>query len=614
MSIRERGHSEALREYFLFSDTARLDELTLESSNWINSHSWSSQFFDQPEEVLRRLQYENSLFPLPGYNRIVADLCSYQAAREHRPDEAARYRLTAALAAYRELFGRAEASDFGFADARLAALYNLAVSGLFEYINGLGLATAGGFRLEPVFGPPVEFHLPGDFLTRPLADFSDWQECAGYAVGDNLSFSCRRGLGVPLLAQLPQPQENPDTLLRARVFCEPTTLFLRFGPEPPVGAPQGARFEFIDAVDYDAVTDAGRALPLALDVTTTIASGLSRQNPFQSLLFMLYPEKMNMLEGLYRANHIRQDRIPVVFTHGLMSSPRTWAQLLNSIYGDPRLRRHYQFWLFAYPTGNPLLYSAGMLRQALSAARTEWCQYDSLVLVGHSMGGLLSKSLIVTSDDAFVEVMLNSRLQVKIDSLTEEQRQNLKGILYLEPLPGVSRVLFLATPHRGSDMANWSLTKWASSLIALPSRLLTLSSDLLTKLHLVPNTGKLYLNTGLDNLAPDNLALRELDKLPLEDIPYHSIIGNSETGGVPGGSDGVVGYPSAHLDGADSETVVHSGHSVQSVSDTGTEVRRLLLIHLIASGRLNPDGSEITPSAATVPEYDWSGDDAQRHP
>jgi hypothetical protein len=50
-------------------------------------------------------------------------------------------------------------------------------------------------------------------------------------------------------------------------------------------------------------------------------------------------------------------------------------------------------------------------------------------------------------------------------------------------------------------------------------------------------------------------------------------------GPVEDGSDGVVRYQSAHIDGVESELVVRSGHSVQSNPQTVLELRRILLLH-----------------------------------
>ena len=85
---------------------------------------------------------------------------------------------------------------------------------------------------------------------------------------------------------------------------------------------------------------------------------------------------------------------------------------------------------------------------------------------------------------------------------------------------------------------------------------------------------------GIDNLSPTGTALQMLNRLPLADVPYHSVIGNRKSGGIPGGSDGVVPYSSSHLDKAKSEIVVKSGHSVQQNPLAIREIKRILKVHL----------------------------------
>ena len=70
-------------------------------------------------------------------------------------------------------------------------------------------------------------------------------------------------------------------------------------------------------------------------------------------------------DGLFLLTPPRVDRIPLVLVHGTASSPARWAELINELAADPRIRPHYQVWLFIYDTGNPVAYSGGRLRQAL---------------------------------------------------------------------------------------------------------------------------------------------------------------------------------------------------------------------------------------------------------
>jgi hypothetical protein len=149
--------------------------------------------------------------------------------------------------------------------------------------------------------------------------------------------------------------------------------------------------------------------------------------------------------------------------------------------------------------------------------------------------------------------------------------------MIFSPVPAVKRVIFIAVPHRGSDLAASWYGKLASSLIKLPAYLIDNNLQMLSKKRRV--LPERY--NGIDNLSPDGRALKLLNALPISrDVPYHSIIGNNEKRGVPGGTDGVVSYKSSHLDMAESEIVVKSGHSVQQNPLAIQEIRRILKLHL----------------------------------
>ena len=70
-------------------------------------------------------------------------------------------------------------------------------------------------------------------------------------------------------------------------------------------------------------------------------------------------------------------------------------------------------------------------------------------------------------------------------------------------------------------------------------------------------------------------------------LPYHSVIGQKNGGAVETSSDGVVPYASSHLDGASSELVVRSGHSVCENRDAQREVVRILRLELACEKRGN---------------------------
>ena len=83
--------------------------------------------------------------------------------------------------------------------------------------------------------------------------------------------------------------------------------------------------------------------------------------------------------------------------------------MVNTLKNDPHIREHYQFWFFTCSSGNPILYSASMLRRSLRNARAELATtpesrkaFDKMVIIGHSMGGLVSKTLLQDSGDGLI--------------------------------------------------------------------------------------------------------------------------------------------------------------------------------------------------------------------
>jgi hypothetical protein len=85
--------------------------------------------------------------------------------------------------------------------------------------------------------------------------------------------------------------------------------------------------------------------------------------------------------------------------------------------------------------------------------------------------------------------------------------------------------------------------------------------------------------SGVRTLSPKSSALIALSELPIE-VPYHSVIGQHHPGSKEEGSDGVVPYWSSHLDGAQSEVIVRSGHAVLTSPDAVRETIRILHLEL----------------------------------
>jgi hypothetical protein len=164
--------------------------------------------------------------------------------------------------------------------------------------------------------------------------------------------------------------------------------------------------------------------------------------------------------------------------------------------------------------------------------------------------------------------------------LDPETRDLASRVMFFKPLPFVTRVIFIATPHRGSYMASNYFVKFGNKLINLPGGLAK-SSVALAKLREPNLLGTPYvIPTALDNMDASNPFIKTLARTPIAaGVHVHSIIPVNGTGPVEEGDDGVVEYKSAHIDGVESELVVRSGHSTQATPQTIEEVRRILYQH-----------------------------------
>ena len=184
--------------------------------------------------------------------------------------------------------------------------------------------------------------------------------------------------------------------------------------------------ELMDPVRERAVGQPPNAIALETDLTTPLAYMWSRTDLERFRWSgLLRPE-----QGLQRANLLmirpyEPGKIPVVMVHGLISSPLAWIPMLNELLRDPAIQEKYQFMLYMYPTGVPMPIAAASLRDALSQAKMMFNPdgrdpaFDRMVLLGHSMGGLLSHFMTVSSGDQLWR--LNSDRSFDDDSGAQER-------------------------------------------------------------------------------------------------------------------------------------------------------------------------------------------------
>ena len=419
------------------------------------------------------------------------------------------------------------------------------------------------------------------------------------------------GVGVPLIAlrkfdlrQIEGRQGEEKFLMPRQVY--PMTALLKLEPPTPnrPGEPYALRLELHDPLVERRVELGGRSEPLATDLTTPLVYHFV-QSPLPILqeIGLLDPQWLEKLAGLYMLHPYEPGKIPVVLVHGLRSSPAAWMKVINDLRGDQALRDRYQFWLFMYPTGTPFPVSAARLRKGLDELREvvdptrSDKALDRTVLIGHSMGGLISKMMIERSGDELWKLI--GRRPFEELQATPEHRELLRRVFFFEPHPSIARVVFVATPHRGSELGDQFIGRLADRLIRLPISLRMLYKTLLAQNgpdFFTPEIRDGGLPSSIDELRPDNRLLKTLATLPRKPgVPVHSIIGQEDPVlPIEQGSDGIVPYTSSHLNWAASELVVPGDHVCQDTPETIRELRRILYLHL---GKVAPDAGPPGPKA-----------------
>lgn len=400
----------------------------------------------------------------------------------------------------------------------------------------------------------------------------------------------REGVGVPYLAIWDYSAERKKThpFLSEGGYIMPVTVTL------DQRASRRATLRIHDPRQETSVTLAGRKQPLAADwsaVSEHILYNGKKLKIMPGLAALRNSQKYLDKLGLLSLEPPAKDRIPVIFVHGLMSRPLTWHNAFNELGFDPDIQKNYQLYFFRYPSGVPVVYSSAKFRQQLSLLETELERIgnrrskNNMVLIGHSMGGLVSKLQVTSSGDRLWVNLFGAKPADL--GLTQVEYDNFKQYLEFHPNPHIDRVVFVCTPHRGSNMAQGFIGSVGRRLISLPGNILGNTFDLLQgQERSNPVLGQMLakgIPSSIDNLSPESTFVKESIQLPLKPgLHVHSIIGNKDGRPLedPKCSDGVVPYRSAHLDGVESELVIPSNHGAHETEAGIAEMRRILLLHL----------------------------------
>ncbi|QJE99218.1 alpha/beta hydrolase [Luteolibacter luteus] len=382
----------------------------------------------------------------------------------------------------------------------------------------------------------------------------------------------RPGIGAPLVAKGKGMNERAKQDFTIPRIYYGVTALVRFEGNKAV-------VSFEDPLAEEEVRFAGRVQPMAADFTVPLAVMLASTEPRKlEIMRMLTPEKYAETARIARLQPYDPNKTVVLVIHGLMDSQATWTPMINTLRDDPEIRKNFQFWFYSYPSGYPYPYSAALLRKELDAIGKRY-PMKNMVVVGHSMGGCISRLLMTdTGDKLWLELFKKRPEETK---LSPETHRLASDAIIFDHRKEVGRVIYIAAPLKGSNLASRRIVRWASGIIRSPVKLLHAGSEMLQATTFEADDLKLErVPSSVDTLTPNNRFVKAINKLPLTPgIPYHTIIGDRGKGNSPDSSDGVVPYWSSHMEGAISEKIVPSGHSAHQNEEAIAEVRRILLLH-----------------------------------
>jgi len=366
---------------------------------------------------------------------------------------------------------------------------------------------------------------------------------------------------------------------------------------------RGGRLSLL--VERKSIVVRGQEYPLAADYGASgwllrKRAARLRKSGFMS---MIRPSRIERKPQIYLIDPYHPDKIPILMVHGLQSTPVAFVPLVNALHSESDIRERYQIWQFHYATGLPVLVNAAILRDELAKTirlvdpHNRHAATKRIVVLGHSMGGIISHTLVSSSGDELWKSLF-TRAPEKLRG-NSEAIERLEDVMFFRRNPRVRRIIFMATPHRGSPMSD----SWIGGIGKALSRLRSpvLESGLNEVARSNPSSmtpaGLAFYNgesfTAVRTLSARNPSLIALSTLPIG-VPFHSIMGQKKPGPTEQGTDGVVPYSRSHLRDAASELVVRGGHNVFNHPDAAREVVRILRLELRRPAARVRRGARIT--------------------
>ena len=457
-------------------------------------------------------------------------------------------------------------------------------------------------------------------------NYSDYPQIANTKLDSlmssyNLNFSGLRstnrrdGFGAEFVATLPAPS-NADV---GKYLVDPMNHQYKNGVNPNIHEPRylsvtitaqpqvsntvddilynpNFQLNIFDPYSVEKLKIGNNSYPLAANFSAPYGLWLA-ENKLGAAAYLSLIDRDNSITmpQLFKLEPYNPNKKIIVLVHGLASSPEAWIRLTNDIMGDQVLREHYQVWQVFYSTNMPILESHfqidALIRQSFATLDQNSPSTKNAVLIGHSMGGIISRLLVSQADLTQPALALFKSQQIQ----RFKNEPLFKARLQINPITNFDRAIFIASPHKGTAFADRWFTKAARRIIKLPGAFLGAFADSLTERNVNVKDFVKDLGHGLIQNGPSDLShsskFTELTEnvVPTDKIIFHSVMGNITDSKDPKVmNDGIVPYESAHLKGAASELIIKGGHSIQETPEAVLELRRILRLHLTEQGLYKP--------------------------
>ena len=255
-----------------------------------------------------------------------------------------------------------------------------------------GTATNSGAEARPIVvvlaapptAPATTWRIVDHFVLEKSGAFAFGAVPGDYRLGafEDRNRDLKYQPGEPAMGT---PAERPIKCtaggrIRGAALAIPTAATVRLETELDIVALQARSLEGQVAASQGQLTVAGDIANLADARFSNATAEDAMWRPFDFIV--------KSYAGVYFLERDDPAKIPVLFVHGMGGTPLSFAYLAERLD-----RKRFKPWVYYYPTGVHLDRAADHLAQTMATLERRY-PHDRLVVVAHSMGGLVSRAFI----------------------------------------------------------------------------------------------------------------------------------------------------------------------------------------------------------------------------